>query len=31
MEKNYQAFLDKQAEEKAKQAETDSTVYTITS
>ena len=31
MEKNYQAFLDKEAEEKAKKAETDGTVYTITS
>ena len=31
MEKNYQAFLDKQAEEKAKKEEADSTVYTITS
>jgi hypothetical protein len=31
MEKNYKAFLDKQAEEKAKKEETDSTVYTITS
>lgn len=30
MEKNYKAFLDKEAEEKAKKAETDSTVYTIT-
>ena len=30
MEKNYKAFLDKEAEEKAKKAETDNTVYTIT-
>jgi hypothetical protein len=31
MEKNYKTFLDKQAEEKAKKEEADSTVYTITS
>jgi hypothetical protein len=31
MEKNYKAFLDKQAEEKAKKEETDNIVYTITS
>ena len=30
MEKNYQEFLDKEAEAKAKQDEIDSTVYTIT-
>jgi hypothetical protein len=30
MEKNYKAFLDKEAEEKAKKAELDKTVYTIT-
>lgn len=30
MEKNYQDFLDKEAEAKAKKADTDNTVYTIT-
>ena len=31
MEKNYSEFLKKEEEAKAKKAETDSTVYTITS
>jgi hypothetical protein len=31
MEKNYSEFLKKEEEEKAKKAEADSTVYTITS
>jgi hypothetical protein len=30
MEKNYKDFLDKEAQAKAKKADTDNTVYTIT-